>query len=71
MSRALRGDALTEPKQWRRLKSDSFESFAFFVLRVLVVLALVAATIYLALAGSLTAASTTLLAAAAALLPRG
>jgi hypothetical protein len=64
--------ALTEPKQWLIPKSDSFESFVFFVVRVLVVLALVAATIYLAIVGSLTAASGTgLLAAAAALLPRG
>jgi hypothetical protein len=72
MSRALRGSALTEPKQWLTPKSDSFESFVFIVVRLLVVLALVAATVYLAIIGSLTAASGTgLLAAAAALLPRG
>jgi small-conductance mechanosensitive channel len=68
----VRGDALSEPRQWLTPKSDSFESFVFFVVRVLVVLALVAATIYLAIVGSLTAASGTgLLAAAAALQPRG
>jgi hypothetical protein len=61
-----------ETKQWLTPKSDSFESFVFFIVRVLVVLALVGATIYLAITGSLTAASGTgLLAAAAALLPRG
>jgi hypothetical protein len=64
----VRGSTLTEYQQWLTPKSESFESFVSFVVRLLVVLALVAATIV----GSLTAASgTALLAAVAALLPRG
>lgn len=63
---------MAQPRQWLTLKSDSFESFIFFVVRVAVVLALVGAVIYLAMTRSLTAVSgTALLAAAAALLPRG
>ena len=47
MPRGLRGNALTEPKQWLTPKSDSLESFIIFLLRVLTVLALVALAGYL------------------------
>jgi hypothetical protein len=42
--------ALTEPKQWLTPKSDSLETFIYFLLRVLTVLALVALAGYLAIA---------------------
>jgi hypothetical protein len=63
---------LTEPKQWLTPKSDSFESFVFFVLRVVTVLAFVGATVYLAIVGtSFSAFGSALLAATAALVRRG
>jgi hypothetical protein len=44
-------------KQWLTPKSDSLESFVFFVLRVVVVLALIGAAVFLALTDRLPAAS--------------
>ena len=62
---------MNDPKPWLTPKSDSLESFVDFVVRVLLVIALIAATVYLAVTGRLTAASeTALLAAAAGFLPR-
>jgi len=69
MSRALRGSTLTEPKQWLTPKSDSLESFVFFLLRVLTVLALVVLAGYLVVADKAPAVSgAALLATAVALL---
>jgi hypothetical protein len=63
---------LTEPKQWLTPKSDSLESFVFFLLRVLTVLALVVLAGYLAITDKAPAASgAALLATAVALLRHG
>jgi hypothetical protein len=63
---------VTQPKSWRKPKSDSLEDFVFFLLRVLTVLALVGVAVILAVTEKLPAASgAALLATAVALLRRG
>jgi fucose 4-O-acetylase-like acetyltransferase len=62
--------AVNDRRRWLTPKSDSLESFVFFLLRALTVLALVSVAVYLAVADEGRAATATALLAAAAAFAR-